>query len=377
MESFVWEPCFVTGLAAVDEQHHRLVDLINRFGEMLMQPAGACASDVVRVFDELAGYAARHFSEEEALMAQARLDPRHRELHGREHAGFLLEIGAMRARLSGTGGVEAHLLLHFLTDWLAYHILGVDQSMSRQKAAIEAGATPQDAYRLVQQQRDPATAALLQSLDRLFRHVTMRNRALIELNATLEARVAKRTRELVEANARLEDIALTDALTGLANRRRAMRVLQQEWDDARRLGKPLACIMVDADGFKCINDAHGHEAGDAVLRELALCLDRNVRSDDTACRLGGDEFLVICPSTPPAGVRQLAETLRERVHRLRVPAGSGVWHGSISAGCAVLDASMACKEDLLRAADLGLYAAKRAGRDCVCCACGSDLSVSA
>ncbi len=363
LESFVWEPWFVTGLEAVDEQHRGLVDLINRYGALIVRPEGADASQIRAVVDELAHYADFHFREEETLMAEVGLAAEFRAHHQREHAGFLGEAVRLLGAADGHRATESRVLLNFLVDWLAYHILGTDQVMARQIAAIRAGATPADAWRAVQHGRDPATATLLQSLDRLFQQVSERNRALHDLNLTLEARVAERTHELLEANNRLEEMALTDALTGLGNRRQALRTLQAQWQHASKSGRPLACIMIDADDFKGVNDRDGHDTGDAVLRELARRLSDAVRTDDTICRLGGDEFLVICGDTPREGALQLAEALREQVAYLRVPTPTGVWVGSISAGVAQRDASMRHVEDLLKAADHALYVAKRDGRN--------------
>ena len=123
--------------------------------------------------------------------------------------------------------------------------------------------------------------------------------------------------------------------------------------------------MIDADGFKGINDKFGHEAGDNVLRELAKCLRRSVRNDDIVCRLGGDEFLIICAYTDLPGAMKTAEKLRSEVSELRVRAGSGDWIGSVSVGVAQRSPEMKFEEELLKRADEGVYVAKNNGRDCV------------
>jgi hemerythrin len=256
-------------------------------------------------------------------------------------------------------------LLQFLTQWLAYHILGSDQFMAKQIASIQSGCRPEDAYLDAAPTNDPATDTLLAALNGLFHQVSERNRELVQLNKTLEARVAERTQALTDANQRLEDLANTDTLTGLPNRRYALYRFAMEWETAQRDGKPLACMMVDADGFKQVNDTHGHDAGDAVLRALSTQLNDAVRTDDIVCRLGGDEFLIICAGTPLNGAMRLAETIRQKVAALRVPAGDGEWCGSISVGVAARTASMKGLEDLMKAADQGVYVAKHNGRNCV------------
>lgn len=365
MESFHWDDHFITGLVSVDKQHRHLVDVINQFGELLVQPEGAAFADIERVFGELAAYAQYHFTEEESLMDAAGIDPRHLVNHRHEHADFLHEVTLMHADVSPENPDRAKPLLKFLIYWLAYHILGSDQSMAKQIAAIRSGHTAAEAFLAEEHMKEGAVEPLLFSLNGLFGQVSERNRELSQLNQTLEARVAERTRELAIANQQLEAIALTDVLTGLPNRRHAMQRLTQVWDEAIRHSAPLACLMIDADGFKQINDSYGHEAGDEVLRQLSRNLKYSVRTDDVVCRLGGDEFLVICPHTPLEGALQLAEKLRQVIAALRVPAGNGEWRGSISIGVAIREAGMTKIEALIKAADDGVYVAKNNGRNCV------------
>jgi diguanylate cyclase (GGDEF)-like protein/hemerythrin-like metal-binding protein len=365
MDAFQWNPCFVTGLHEVDEQHHRLVDVINRFGELVMRESGASSGELETVFAELAQYTQYHFTEEEAMMALMGLDLRYRTQHQQSHAKFLDEVAQLHGTIFDNNRVAAKSLLQFLTHWLAYHILGTDQFMARQIALIKSGSSPEAAYLAEGETTDPATDTLLKSLNGLFEQVSERNRALIQLNKTLEGRVAERTQALTDANQQLEDLANTDALTRLPNRRFAMRQFAQEWAVAVRDGAPLTCLMIDADGFKVINDTYGHDAGDSVLRALSAQLQQAVRTDDIVCRLGGDEFLIICARTPLAGALLLAETIRSEVAALRVPAGPGEWRGSISIGAAARTDAMNGLEDLMKEADRGLYVAKRNGRNCV------------
>ncbi len=365
MESFHWDTHFVTGLAEVDKQHHHLVDVINRFGEMLTQAEGVAFNDIEKVFGELAAYAQYHFAEEESLMHKTGIDPRHLEHHRHEHINFLQEVTNMHAGISPENLETAKPLLKFLIYWLAYHILGSDQAMAKQIVAIQSGQSAAAAYNAEERMKEGAVEPLLHALNGLFRQVSERNRELLQLNQTLEARVAERTNELAIANRQMEAIALTDVLTGLPNRRHAMRCLGLAWDESTKDNTPLACMMIDADGFKQINDNYGHDAGDEVLRQLSRNLQYAVRTDDIVCRLGGDEFLVICPNTTLDGAMRLAEKLRLAIAALHVPAGKGEWHGSISIGVAGRKAAMGNLEELIKAADEGVYLAKKNGRNCV------------
>jgi hemerythrin len=399
-ESFHWNDRFLTGLPEVDAQHQQLVELINRFGDLAAQASGASEGDIDVVFANLADYARHHFATEEALMEAEGIDAHHANQQRQQHRAFIDNLLRMRAK-AGSQGVEgARQLLRFLIHWLAGHILGSDQSLGRQIFAIRAGATPAEAYLAVDGGHPPGsdTAAepLVDALGGLFDVVSARNRELVELNQSLEVKVVERTQELsranddlksviaqlerekeeslrlgralAAANLQLEAIAATDLLTGLPNRRHAMANIALAWEESRRSGRPLACMLIDADGFKQVNDTWGHEAGDRVLCALSTCLRHAFRNDDLVCRLGGDEFLVLCPNTTLEGAMHIAELARQAVAALTVATGQGQWQGSVSIGVAVRAESMANPEALIKAADDGVYLAKRGGRNCVAAA---------
>ena len=175
----------------------------------------------------------------------------------------------------------------------------------------------------------------------------------------------EKTLALSRANQKLGELALTDVLTGLSNRRYAMQNLKRLWGESIENNLPLACMMIDADGFKNVNDSYGHDAGDVVLCQLANELKDTVRTDDIVCRLGGDEFFIICPDTDEEGAMNIANIVHAKISQLTVKVADGVWHGSISIGVAVKTDSMKNLEELIKAADLGVYAAKSAGKNCV------------
>jgi hemerythrin len=370
MDWFQWDPCFHTGLDKVDQQHHELIDSINQFGDALTRSQGASNAEIDALFLKLTDYAGYHFREEEALMARYALDPHFIAQHAHEHGQFLTDLLAMHGGMSGHLQEEASALISFLTNWLAFHILGSDKVVAWLIAAAKEGIPHQDALASYQASRDPATATLLQAINRLFSQVSERNRSLVELNRTLEERVAQRTQELSEANRRLEGLAMTDVLTNLPNRRHAINALAEAWQVSTQNHTPLSCIMVDADGFKGINDTCGHDAGDEVLRQLARRLANALRTDDRVFRLGGDEFLIICPGTSRDDALQTAEKVRRDVASMQVAVAGGVWHGSVSMGVGTRTAAMGCVEDLLKAADKGVYIAKNNGRNRVAAGSG-------
>jgi two-component system, cell cycle response regulator len=161
----------------------------------------------------------------------------------------------------------------------------------------------------------------------------------------------------------LEAMAYYDELTGVANRRFAIRQLHALLSRARRHGQELSVVLLDADRFKSVNDRHGHGAGDDVLRGLAQRLRARVREEDVVARFGGEEFLVILPDTGAEGAATAAEDLRAAVAGEPFDAGPIALPLTVSAGWATWRGEDL--ERLIAAADRGLYAAKEAGRDCV------------
>jgi diguanylate cyclase (GGDEF)-like protein len=169
--------------------------------------------------------------------------------------------------------------------------------------------------------------------------------------------------ELAVANRRLANAALSDSLTGLPNRRSAMDQLEQAWSAASRTGLPLAVMVIDIDHFKHINDTYGHAAGDKVLREAAAALRTSARREDSVCRIGGEEFLVICPNTDLKAAMQSAERLRATLGARRIAIGKVEKSITTSVGVAVREPGTVDIDALVSAADQALYAAKDAGRN--------------
>jgi diguanylate cyclase (GGDEF)-like protein len=166
------------------------------------------------------------------------------------------------------------------------------------------------------------------------------------------------------AEQELAQLAATDPLTGLANRRTLDQVLRHEWFRAQRSGQPLSLLMIDADHFKAFNDRHGHQAGDDALRSVAKVIADNVRRPaDLVARYGGEEFSVILAETDSQGAQQIAEHIRATVEQLPRVAGAEspiTVSIGISTWTTSTDISL---EQLLFAADKALYQAKESGRN--------------
>lgn len=166
-------------------------------------------------------------------------------------------------------------------------------------------------------------------------------------------------------NRRLEELATTDSLTRLLNRRALLERLSVELDRARRFKQQLSLLMVDIDHFKSVNDQHGHLVGDGILREMGTLLTGGVRTVDVVARYGGEEFVLILPETAIDGAVVFAERLRERVAEHRFDLGiEPIFHLTCSVGVATFPSPrVASTEDLFARADEALYRAKSGGRN--------------
>jgi len=211
-----------------------------------------------------------------------------------------------------------------------------DASMDRVVASIERGG-----HDFIRKPVDPA--------DLVARvYSALRNKAMAD--------------ELRQRNAELDIVSRTDVLTGLYNRRHLEEALRQLTSQARRYAQPFTLVMFDIDRFRDINDAHGRQGGDDVLRTVARRIHTSVRESDVCGRWSGEEFLALLPMTDLAGARTFAERIRAMIDWAEVVIdGAGTAHVTVSAGIA----EGTNVGELLLRADEALYAAKKAGRNAV------------
>lgn len=174
----------------------------------------------------------------------------------------------------------------------------------------------------------------------------------------------------MEKNRKLEYLSQTDQLTELKNRRFAMNTLKDLYKENCATMNALSVIMVDVDNFKCVNDEFGHDVGDKVLISLSKTLKENIRTDDIVCRLGGDEFLIICQNTNKNGATKLAHILLEKIKNIKIIIGNKenkeiLWKSSVSLGIASTEDKITNFKDLIKFADIKMYEAKNSGKNCM------------
>lgn len=182
-----------------------------------------------------------------------------------------------------------------------------------------------------------------------------------------ETQLRAMTQSLSKRSENLQQAALTDGLTGMQNRRYFDDALAQYLEEFKRINRPVGLMILDLDHFKLVNDTHGHDAGDDVLKAVACCLREFTRYHDVVARLGGEEFAVVAPNMDAELLSKFANRIRMAISQLTISSGNIRIRVTTSIGVAIWDGREG-SEDLYRRADAMLYQAKREGRNRVCAA---------
>jgi diguanylate cyclase (GGDEF)-like protein len=251
------------------------------------------------------------------------------------------------------GGLQL-LVLFTLVGMLAgaYVIWDIGRIIARM-GSIMASETPVPGL----ERRRDEVGTLMSSFNKML--LTIEQQAA-EIN-TFATRLDAAYKELESTNARLKETSFKDEVTGLYNRRFFTLRLEEELSRYRRFNHPVSVVLLDLDGFKAVNDEFGHSVGDDTLREVAQILMKHSRGINVVSRYGGDEFAVLLVETSKAGARLYADRIREVVAKHPFSHGKVV---TASFGVASLpDDETGTADDLFRASDDALYAAKRAGKN--------------
>jgi diguanylate cyclase (GGDEF)-like protein len=262
-----------------------------------------------------------------------------------------------------------------LTDWRMAHMDGVELSRT-----IRASALGKSLYIIMLTATDNEEG-LLEAFDAgiddfvtkpvSIRVLLARIRAaqrIIALQQELQIERQEQERataELAVVNRRLQQLANTDLLTKLPNRRYALNRLEQEWEAAKRHIRPLCVFMLDLDFFKLVNDTLGHDIGDQVLAHTAEVMRDTVRTNDVVCRLGGEEFLIITPNTDAAAALLLAERIRSAIETRQLNGAALPRPVTASIGVACSTSFPQGWQDLVKMADHAVFQVKKASRNAV------------
>lgn len=199
-----------------------------------------------------------------------------------------------------------------------------------------------------------------QALRRLRRELLASEASLQAANEALRTRLL----EIEQLQQQLQDQANRDPLTGLFNRRYLEDTLNRERARCLRVGQPMAVMMLDIDHFKAINDTHGHQAGDQVLRHMGALLKAHSRTEDIPCRIGGEEFVLVLPGMAAAQAMERAQRIRQAFAASEASSDADpAPRATVSIGVAMFPDHGSSMDDLMRSADAAMYAVKRAGRN--------------
>ena len=245
-EYFQWGTELETGIKIMDEQHAGLIETINGLVQMSFRNEPIANNTITDIYASLTHYVATHFSAEETLMEQYKIDPRHRAAHDTAHKDFNQEVASYFSDLSSLASLhKLGDVAHFLIRWLAHHILSMDRSLARQIEDVSKNSlSPSAAYERDQNVYEYSAEPLLKALKAMFYVVSEKNKELTKLNDELEEKVKTPTRDLEQANDKLEYIAMRDELTGLFNRRYAISQIEtsiSEWKRYKTVFSLLFC----------------------------------------------------------------------------------------------------------------------------------------
>lgn len=358
---FPWNDHLETGIATVDEQHKKIVEIINRLAETLVD---ASDDEIAEVFDELKNYASYHFETEEALWSEHLSQDSEYLAHQKSHATFMpevLEIQKEHSEQPLTSVLEH--VVQFLIRWLVLHIIYDDKRMALVIEKMKQGMTREDAKVAADRQIVETINELAGIVLSMYDSLSSRTLDLLR-ERTERERAEKR---LKSANRRLEELAVTDQLTGLWNRRHFDDVFNRELKRAQRNKSTLTFIMFDIDHFKNLNDRYGHAQGDVALQAvgktvLGICR----RPGDMPFRIGGEEFGVLVLDHSDQMGERFGEIIRSAMENLKIEnIGSSVGdHMTVSVGVVTcIPEPNDTIETLAVVADQRLYQAKDQGRN--------------
>lgn len=367
-EVFPWNENFETGIAPIDEQHKILIAMLNELASTL---ANDDSIEINRVFKELTEYAEFHFECEEAIWIEYLGNDSWLSSHQLNHSTFLPRITELKDKKTDKYQSEViESIILFLIRWLAFHILDSDKRMAFFIENIHKGMSFDEAKIAAERKMDGSFKVLVETIMSMYDSLSSRTLTLMResnYRRKIENELHIANKKLRQANARLESLSITDALTGLHNRRHLKSVFLREIKRARREKFSLALLIIDIDFFKKINDHYGHTEGDRILVQVSETLRKNCqRPNDYAFRLGGEEFCVITSSLCLQDTIKFAEIFRTAVENLKIPLEPDTTTQclTVSIGsCTRMPGETDTIDSYMSIADKNLYQAKASGRN--------------
>ncbi|WP_027858896.1 GGDEF domain-containing protein [Marinobacterium jannaschii] len=360
-EVFPWSENFETGVREIDEQHKKLVDLLNNLANVLTQeePGG-----INQAFEELAQYADYHFASEEAIWSESFKDDPWFVSHQSAHSSFLPQVLELQKKDKHKPfHVVVEDILKFLIRWLAFHIIDDDKRLAVAIDAMASGSSLEEAKAIANGEMNDSVRVLIDTIMMMYDRLSSRTLSLMR-----ERHARQRVEaQLREVNRSLEKLTITDQLTGIYNRRYFDSVISDELKQICIYQSSLNLILFDIDFFKKLNDCYGHSCGDDALQKVGQLLNAICHNEgDYAFRLGGEEFAVISVATPGKAELISGEQVRQQIESLKVPNRDSVVSDFMTVSVGELIVEPANHQDiseLMKRVDQRLYTAKNSGRN--------------
>lgn len=357
-EVFPWNHNLETGIQEIDEQHKKLVELLNNLANTLTQEEDI---QIEEAFTELAKYAQYHFESEELIWKKYFNDNELFTSHKDSHSSFLPKVIEIKEKNNSLQDTIEEIVL-FLIRWLAFHIIDEDKRLALIIEAMNKGNTLIDAKYISNEIMSGSMKVIIDTILLMYDELSLQTISLIkERKARLIAE-----RELKAINIKLQKLSITDQLTGLYNRRYFEEIFKRELQRAKRSKSTFNLIILDIDYFKKLNDTYRHQSGDKALKALAKCL-KNItkRASDFAFRIGGEEFAIINVEENRDSVINIIKILQNSIKDLAILNENSISkYLTISAGIISIIPSIEDNIDtVMKKADDRLYEAKERGRN--------------
>lgn len=360
-EIFPWNDNFNTGIKQIDEQHQVIVSLLNKLANHLTQDEEL---EIENTFNELAKYADFHFKCEEAIWKNHITNKELIDSHEHSHNSFLPEVLAIKENNQDKSYTEViEEILLFLIRWLAFHIVDEDKRLALIIESLNSGKELSEAMYVTDDIMSNAMRELITTVLTMYDSLSLKT---INLLRERKARI-RAEKELQGINKKLEELAITDQLTQLYNRRHFDDMFEREIKKSQRNKSVISILLIDIDYFKKINDTYGHLYGDKVLCNVANCLKAVFkRPNDCVFRVGGEEFTVLITNENLDCVLSIIQILQQSIAELNIEN-----KGSLVSEFLTISGGLVSKipsqddtmDSLMKQADEKLYDAKASGRN--------------
>ncbi len=358
-EIFPWNNNFETGIDEIDEQHKKLIELLNNLANILTQEETV---EIESAFFELAQYTQYHFESEETIWKKHLKDNDLIFSHEKSHKSFLPKVIEIRSKNDNLQDTIEEIVL-FLIRWLAFHIIDEDKRLSLIIHSMENGKNINEAKYISDEIMGGSMKIMVETVLSMYDNLSLK---AIELIKEKKARL-KAEKELKSINVKLHKLSITDQLTGLYNRRHFEEIFNRELQKCKRAKTYLNVILFDIDYFKKLNDTYGHDMGDKALKILSSCLKKNIkRWTDYIFRVGGEEFVIIVTNEDLENLINLTKILQKELKKLAITNENSTVskYLTISGGIISLIPTLEDTIDtIMKKADERLYEAKEQGRD--------------